>query len=117
MFPQCNFCGKGLADWTGNIMVPMKDYFTGEPKVIREVKVVCKACTTHIDGLGEGSEWHNLWELEWIRQHTIRYLGQIISNLLSKDPTVIWDEAAVDTIYQLAVIAHPELAESATDLP
>jgi hypothetical protein len=96
-------------------MVPSRDYFGSSQKKIEEIRVVCKPCTILMDQAGEGQEWHNLWELLWMKEHTLRYLGHMISTLISDEPTISWSSGAVDSMFQLAALAHPGLMES--DLP
>src|ERR1043165_7719350 len=103
MFPGCDVCGKELQNWSGNIMIPTKDFIGQRPQRIEAVKVMCKACTVQLDKSGIGQAWHNLWELAWMKDHTLRYLGQIIANLISKEPRIIWSDKAIERIYQLAI--------------
>ena len=123
MNPMCDVCGKEIRDWEGNIMVPWDEYLPtteGEPasvRTIRMIKIMCKPCTIQIDRERIGEEWHNLWELSWVKDDTLRYLGIILSNLLSADLGFAWKPEAVRKVYKLALAAHPELAAGTTDLP
>ena len=107
MFPKCCICGEELRDWQGNVMVP-QDALRGQP--VSEVVVICKPCTTRLDERGAGQKWHNLWELVWIRDHPIYYLGWVIASLVDENARWKLTAEAADTIYSLAAMAHPDLA-------
>ncbi len=113
--PQCERCETVLGDWSGNIMVPTDDYLLS-PSRIETVMVLCKKCTTSLDKSGKGNQWHNLWELSWIRDHPIHYLGRILEAAYSEEPSRRWSYESANKVFGLAAVAHPELSESGTGL-
>jgi hypothetical protein len=112
MQPKCCVCNKELEDWRGNIMISEHAFSVKE---IPDIRVMCKSCTRDLDDKGVGQKWHNFWELLWLKEHTIRYLGQVIADLVDDNPTWKWGKPAVEEIYSLAAMAHPELSQDATE--
>jgi hypothetical protein len=116
MHPICDVCSKELQDWIGNIMISSDDYFRQNPSKVESVNVFCKSCTRKMDGNGTGKQWHNLWELLWLKESTIYWLGSLIADLTSEEPRIVWSQEAVEKVYALAAKAHPNLSEGAAHL-
>lgn len=85
--PHCEWCNQAIPDWSGNVMVN-SDY--GHVHEIRDARIICKPCTRRIDATGEGNQWHNYWELDWIKNPDSLYsdLQEILEELVSavEDP-------------------------------
>ena len=112
MFPKCDVCGQELKDWQGNVMILTNDF---QNRTISEIILICKFCTEELDKKGVGQKWHNLWELAWIKRHTIYHLGNVMADLISDQPKWKWSEPAVEKVYSLAAMAHPDLARGAIE--
>jgi hypothetical protein len=117
MSPTCDECGQSIPSWEGNIMVQSREFFAGEKRRVSEIIIMCKPCTLRLDESGMGQRWHNMWELAWMKDNTIYYLGSIIADLIESDSLTVWKEPAVNSLFKLAAMAHPELSNSATELP
>ncbi|KKI90680.1 hypothetical protein WQ54_19360 [Bacillus sp. SA1-12] len=62
--PRCDECNKPLPNWSGNVMVDGTTY----PDNIDFIMIWCKECTGSLDRKGAGRQYHNLWELSWVKQ-------------------------------------------------
>lgn len=72
MSVKCEICSKVLTDWSGNVMIP-NDSMDG---IIDDLQVWCKSCTVKLDHKGPGRVYHNLWELNWIKQDQEKILRE-----------------------------------------
>lgn len=71
-YPTCSSCGKTLKDWHGNVMVDSATW----PERTEWIKIICKDCTGKLDDAGVGQQYHNLWELRWLKDKASLY-GEI----------------------------------------
>ncbi|GAB4230703.1 MAG: hypothetical protein Kow00121_59420 [Elainellaceae cyanobacterium] len=113
MCPKCDRCQKELRDWQGNIMISEQPYHSRQE--IKEIGVLCKQCTNQLDATGVGQQFHNIWELSWLKEHPVYYLGSMLTDLVSDDPNWTWRKDAVHRICSLVAIAHPELSKGLLD--
>ena len=113
MAPECTHCHRLLDDWHGNVMVPNDSYMN---RYWNEVTVVCKECSRAMTIAGHGRDLHNVWELRWLKDNTLFYIGSILANLTDREPTTKYSREAIEEIYRLAALAHHELSEGATGL-
>lgn len=106
--PVCSRCNKALNDWVGNIMVD-RNLYGVHPSRISNLCVVCKPCTRELDRSGEGRAYHNFWELRWIKDSPMSYVGGMLQDLLveSKYITKKWDAEAVREIAFLVALTLP----------
>ena len=112
MEPKCSVCGEELEDWQGNVLVPDSDFEAG---IISKIRVVCKPCTRRLDEKRVGEEWHNIWELHWLKESTIHYLCQVMSSFVDERPMFTWEKDAVEAVCRLAALAHPDSSRSGTE--
>jgi len=63
-FVKCDLCNTPIDNWSGNVMIP-KNSTEG---TIDDLQIWCKPCTRKMDSAGPGMNYHNLWELNWIRE-------------------------------------------------
>ncbi|MFB6367914.1 hypothetical protein ACFCP7_28595 [Paenibacillus elgii] len=75
--PKCVVCEEELSNWSGNIMVHKNHY----PDTIDRLVIMCKNCTSELDKRGPGRQWHNLWELSWIKESYLDLEREIFKDL------------------------------------
>lgn len=77
--PRCDECNKLLEDWSGNIMVNSTEY----PDKVNYLMIWCKQCTIDLDRKGVGGDYHNLWELSWVKQAYFDLEKELFTEILS----------------------------------
>lgn len=85
--PRCDECNKSLPEWSGNIMVDNTEY----PDKIEYIMVWCKECTGKLDRQGAGRQYHNLWELSWVKQGYFDLEKELFDELTSGRPRWSFD--------------------------
>lgn len=94
--PRCETCGRELHDWEGNVLVP-----PGWESAVDDIAIACKGACGETARL---REWHNLWELSWVRDRPVRLL------------LALWAcAAATEKIERLFAGAHPDQMRSAAE--
>lgn len=97
--PKCSECERELTDWHGNVMVDDNSFMKYR---IDHIFVLCKECTLHLDRTGVGREFHNLWELNWLRTQFFYYIGRAIHDTMSESPVLPkWSKAALNEVCKL----------------
>ena len=107
-FPKCMECHRDLEDWEGNVMVRSSDF--GD-RQIPEIRIICKQCTNALDSAGSGREWHNLWELRWVKTNPVWCLARALAGFIY-DTHPRWKQAAVEDLCSLVGLAHPGMSAS-----
>jgi hypothetical protein len=105
--PKCDWCDAELPDWTANIMVNTEVYF--KQRTVGRLQVVCKPCTRKLYEQGKSSEWHNLWELRWVRDNLLHLLRGVLGSR-TKGAEIRWSDQAILDFCRLAELRLPELA-------
>lgn len=101
--PACVHCEKELSDWSGNVMVSSNEMLkVGE---ISRLEVWCKQCTTKLDKTGYGRDYHNLWELSWVKETYFNQLESLVERMV-ESPTYHFSFQAVMDCVQLGRILY-----------
>lgn len=79
--PVCVHCNTELSNWRGNVMVSKKEMF--EDKKVQHLQVWCKECTTRLDKNANGRDYHNLWELSWLKETYFEQMESLVNQLES----------------------------------
>ena len=104
--PSCAICQKNLPDWEGNVMVDGQEY----PQRVARLQVVCKECTRKLDASGKRRDYHNIWELRWVREQPLYLISNMVMDVLEGEGAPHqWDREAVEYVLKLALQAHPTL--------
>lgn len=64
-YPKCEVCNQEIENWSGNVMI--LDNLTSDEE-IDDLQIWCKPCTNKLDAEGTGKQYHNLWELSWVKE-------------------------------------------------
>lgn len=84
-------------------MLPTKVYMDEHGnRTLDALEVWCKACTRLADEKGLGDKWHNVWELEWLKDRKTAFLvilGPMLRDLIRGTGT-LWSSQAVGFVYR-----------------
>lgn len=102
--PVCGRCHKVLDNWVGNIMVDNSLY----PERISQLQVICKGCTRQLDASGFRKQYHNIWELSWIREAPLLRLAEILQEITQQPEAVSrWEADAIKEVGFLVALTLP----------
>ncbi|PHB54582.1 hypothetical protein COE92_14450 [Bacillus wiedmannii] len=106
--PICLHCKKEIENWSGNIMVKHEDMDSG---VIQGLEVWCKECTVSLDKKGYGDNYHNLWELSWVKESYFNQLESLIHRMQEQEGIYKFSNQAVLDCLQLGRILYDKQIE------
>ena len=99
----CQNCFREVTNGDANIMVD--DIAYTADRRIKNLRVVCKACTRQLDeavGHRRRSHEHNLWELYSVRDDPWHYWGRIMNEVMHGEGNgTNWDKDAVDAFVDI----------------
>ena len=85
--PVCLHCNTELNEWKGNVMVKESEMSPGQ--VISHLEVWCKGCTRELDNAGRGRDYHNLWELSWVKETYFDQLEGLLKSAYNFSPEAV----------------------------
>ncbi|AWC31880.1 MULTISPECIES: hypothetical protein [Bacillus] len=107
--PICLHCEKELENWRGNVMTKKDEMFsTG---VVQGLEIWCKECTSSLDKRGYGTEYHNLWELAWVKETYFDQLESLINQMQDREGLYRFSNQAVMDCLQLGRILYDKQIE------
>jgi hypothetical protein len=77
-------------------MVKKSEMF--DNKVINSLEVWCKECTGKLDDKGYGRQYHNLWELSWVKEDYFEQLETLIERMAGESVYKFSQQAVLDCL-------------------
>lgn len=88
-------------------MVLDQEYFRTHR--IRQVEIWCKECTRKSDHENRSPRWHNVWELNHLKDNALWVIACIIEEDKSIQIQRTWSSNAICQILRIIGLAYPDL--------